>query len=229
MRLYALVVPLSYCSMLTRVFLHYSENCPQSKQQQQFNNRLVSKVYHTAIQQGYTFDPMAFMGGATPLTERKNKGKAKDPEHDFEPLPPGFNYKKLRDRIRCYYKTHVQNSKKRLTTMLKNPTKPKNREILLRVVAEVKREGYVGPLSGCWPETKTKKQKVGGSKVTPSVTFSSEDDDFGLGSFSTDSASPTEAGRILVESDQQQQAAASPFRRMEHAQILSSMRDQVSI
>lgn len=106
--------------------------------------------------------------------------------------------------------------------MLKNPTKPKNREILLRVVAEIRSEGYIGPLSGNWEGPKTKKTK---SKVTPSVTFSS-DDDFGLGSFSADSTSPTEAGRILVESNQ---VAASPFRRMEHAQILSSMKDQVSI
>lgn len=107
--------------------------------------------------------------------------------------------------------------------MLKNPTKPKNREILLRVVAEVKSEGYVGPLSGHWDGPKTKKTK---SKVTPSVTFSS-DDDFGLGSFSTDSTSPTEAGRVLVESTNDM--TRSPFRRMEHAQILSSMKDQVSV
>ena len=106
--------------------------------------------------------------------------------------------------------------------MLKNPTKPKNREILLRVVAEVRSEGYVGPLSN-WDGPKTKKTKT---KVTPSVTFSS-DDDFGLGSFSTDSTSPTEASRILVE-PASHQVQASPFRRMEHAQILSSMREQSS-
>ena len=208
-----------FCEIaLTVGSAHCSENCPQSKQQQQFNNRLVSKIYHTAISLGYTFDPIAYTGGSTPLTERKKSKKEPNPE--YEPLPPGFNYKKLRDRIRCYYKTHVQNSKKRLTTILKNPTKPKNREILLRVVAEVRSEGYVGPLSGNWDGPKTKKTK---SKVTPSVTFSS-DDDFGLGSFSADSASPTEAGRVMVQSTQVQ---ASPFRRMEHAQILSSMRESL--
>jgi hypothetical protein len=66
--------------------------------------------------------------------------------------------------------------------MLENPTKP-----WLRFVAEIRSEGYIGPLP------KTKKTK---SKVTPSVTFSSDDDS--IGSFSADSTSPTEA-RCIIE------------------------------
>lgn len=130
------------------VYIHptNSENRPQSKKQQQYNNKLVNMVHQRAVQCGYTFDPLSFGSGsgsssassskqsanARKLPTKANKG------NDVSNGDNDFNYKKLRDRIRCYYKTHVQNSKKRLITLLKNPTRPKNREVLLKIVDEVK-------------------------------------------------------------------------------------------
>jgi hypothetical protein len=68
----------------------------QSPEQHTFNNTLVVLVRQTVTAREWSFDRI-FMCD-----------------------------KVLRDRIRCYYKTHIQNAKKRLRTMLKNPTKKAN-------------------------------------------------------------------------------------------------------
>jgi hypothetical protein len=68
----------------------------QSAQQQAFNNDLVILIREAATTQGWILHSC------------------------FD------NDKVLRDRIRCYYKTHIQNAKKRLRTMVRNPTKRAN-------------------------------------------------------------------------------------------------------
>ena len=71
----------------------------QSAAQQQFNNDLVAFVKDAAAAHHWTFCPRTYTT---------------------------HNPRVLRNRIRCYYKTHIQNAKKRLRTMLRNPCKRAN-------------------------------------------------------------------------------------------------------
>jgi hypothetical protein len=81
-------------------YYELSVNKCQSRAQQEFNNRLVSFVELEAKTYGWTF----------------NK------DH--------FGAKKIRDRVRCFFKTHIQNAKKRMNTMIHNPLKKANAKAL---------------------------------------------------------------------------------------------------
>jgi hypothetical protein len=82
-------------------FYGNANSLPQSSVQKMFNNRLVIKMRKVAHDSKYVF-------GSSFITDSK----------------------KLRDRIRCYYKTHQQNAKKRLCTLLKKPEKKEHVDAL---------------------------------------------------------------------------------------------------
>lgn len=81
-------------------YYELSVNKCQSRAQQEFNNKLVSLVVHEAHEYGWTFN-----------------------KDNFDP-------KKIRDRVRCFFKTHIQNAKKRMNTMIHNPLKKANAKAL---------------------------------------------------------------------------------------------------
>ena len=89
-------------------YYEYSANSRQSKHQQAYNNLLVETVKESAAEYGYEFDPQI------------------------------YNDKKLRDRIRCFYKTHLQNAKKRLQTLQKHIVGPDQRRSLQTLIEKAK-------------------------------------------------------------------------------------------
>eukprot|EP00984_Skeletonema_dohrnii_P005316 scaffold1868_cov139-Skeletonema_dohrnii-CCMP3373.AAC.6 len=217
-----------------------SENRPQSKKQQQFNNRLVSLVYQEAIARGFVFDPVSFsLEGHGPLDFPSTTTPIECAGNWI--VPPGFNHKKLRDRIRCYYKTHVQNSKKRLGTLLKNPIKERNRDILLRLVNELKSQEHVELSPECGvalKRLKAEQDSIKGTVSTPDATspssyeISSHPSAGYIGDHSQQTTTPYSSRATISDggsgssssTSHSVQPASTTFSPFKHASLLSSMR-----
>jgi hypothetical protein len=231
-----------------------SENRPQSKKQQQFNNRLVSLVYQEAIARGFIFDPVTFSLEGDGSLDFSSITSPLECGGNWI-IPPRFNHKKLRDRIRCYYKTHVQNSKKRLGTLLKNPIKERNRDILLRLVNELKSQERVELSSECvvaLKRLKTEQDSIVGNVSTPdgisAAASSSSSSSSSAGGYhpgdhsqqTTTTTTPYHSSRAIISDGGSGsssstahsvqtphapvQQPASMFSPFKHASLLSSMR-----
>jgi hypothetical protein len=83
-------------------------------------------------------------------------------------IDPEFCDKKLRDRIRCFYKTHLQNAKKRLATLQKHSDSCENQALLAIFIRMSRTEGMTFE-EATEAETKESAAVVGRENATLNV------------------------------------------------------------
>jgi len=115
-------------------YYHISSLNRQSKFQQAFNNKLVGIVKQSASDNGLSFDQKS------------------------------FDDKKLRDRVRCFFKTHLQNAKKRLATLQKHPESEEHQKQLTKYIRCAKEQPLLKVL-----EKLPKKRRQSKASVAPAV------------------------------------------------------------